>query len=376
MKLPTRLAALSFLLGLCPLLAATAGATVARAASARSAAMPRIGHVFLIVLENEPFAATFGPHSPAPYLAHRLPSEGALLTQYYGVGHFSLDNYIAIVSGQAPNPDTQEDCSTAYRNFVASGPVGADGQLPGSGCIYPRSVKTVADQLEAKGLSWKGYMEDMGKDPAREAATCGHARIGTKDATELASRTDQYAAKHDPFVYFHSIIDDPARCSAHVVNLKRLTRDLAKESTTPNFAFITPNLCHDGHNARCADGTRGGLTAVNEFLKVWVPRITRSAAFRKDGLLVITFDEGASAHACCDEKSLPGGPLAGRVGPGGGRVGAVLLSPFIRPGTISARPYNHYSLLRSIEGYFGLAPLGYAAGHGVHRFGPDVFTAR
>ncbi len=361
MKLSLRLAALSCLLICLPCLGAVA---------ARPAAPVR--HVFLIVLENEPFHATFGPDSPAPYLARTLPRRGALLTQYYGVGHFSLDNYIAMVSGQAPNPDTQQDCPI-YNEFVATGPVGAYGQLPGHGCVYPTSVPTIADQFEAAGLRWMGYMEDMGRDAARESATCGHAVLGEQDGTEEATGSDEYAAKHDPFVYFHSIIDDPARCRAHVVNLERLRADLRHIETTPNFAFITPDLCHDGHNSRCADGKQGGLDGIDRFLRIWVPRITRSAAFRKDGLLVITFDEGESGAACCGDRRLPGGPVPGQFGPGGGRVGAVLLSPFIRPGTVSARPYDHYSLLRSVERYFDLPPLGYAAAPGVHAFGNAVF---
>ncbi|MDE2296487.1 MAG: phosphoesterase [Gammaproteobacteria bacterium] len=367
MKFSLRLAAL-----VCGWMSLSSTAALAGSAAPAHGAAPPIRHVFLIVLENEPFHATFGPGSAAPYLARTLPRRGALLTQYYGVGHFSLDNYLAIVSGQAPNPDTQQDCPI-YRDFVATGPVGAYGQLPGRGCVYPASVKTIADQLEAAGFSWKGYMEDMGRDPARERSTCGHAVLGSRDPTETATRTDEYAAKHDPFVYFHSIIDDAARCDAHVVNLDRLRSDLRRAATTPNFAFITPSLCHDGHNSRCADGKPGGLQAIDRFLKVWVPRITRSPAFRKDGLLVITFDEGSSGEACCGERRLPGGPVPGQFGPGGGRVGAVLLSPFIHPGTVSAMRYDHYALLRSIEGYFGLPALGYAGAPGVRVFGSDVF---
>ncbi len=355
------------------LLALLAGNTrSATAAAAASTAAPPIGHVFLIVLENEPFHASFGPHSEAAYLARELPRQGALLTQYYGIGHYSLDNYIAMISGQAPNPDTQQDCPI-FREFVASGPVGAYGQLPGTGCVYPADVPTIADQLEADHLDWKGYMEDMGNNPRREAATCAHAAVGAKDGTERASAGDEYAAKHNPFVYFHALIDAP-RCDAHVVNLRRLREDLAQAATTPNFAFITPNLCHDGHNPKCVGGARGGLAGVDAFLKVWVPRIMASPAYRKDGLIVITFDEGLTGAACCGEQGLPGGPPPGQFGPGGGRVGAVLLSPFIRGGTVSNQPYNHYSLLHSIEAYFGLAPLGYAAAPGARVFGSDVFA--
>ena len=336
-----------------------------------------IGHVFLIVLENKPFNVTFGPESPAPYLGHTLPEAGALLTHYYATGHFSLDNYIALISGQAPNRDTQEDCHL-YSEFVATtGKLDANGQLAGSGCIYPTVVKTVANQLSDAGLSWKGYMEDMGNDPMREAAQCGHAVIGSPDWTNTATPKDRYADKHNPFAYFHSIIDDSAYCKQHVVPLNKLEADLQQVVTTPNYSFITPNLCHDGHNAPCVNGEPGGLVSADKFLRTWVPRVMASPAFRKDGVLIITFDESDAADtiACCDEKALPGGPLPGRHGPGGGRVGAVVLSPFIKPGTVSSSPYNHYSALRSVEQWFGLPYLGYAQAESVPVFGPDVFTA-
>jgi hypothetical protein len=195
------------------------------------------------------------------------------------------------------------------------------------------------------------------------------------DQTHKASASDEYANKHNPFVYFHSIIDDRAGCKAHVVNLAALTEDLKLARTTPNFAFIAPGLCHDGHDAPCADGEPGGLVSADRFLRTWVSRIVQSPAFRRDGLLVITFDEGGDAAACCGETGLPGGPQPGKIGPGGGNVGAVMLSPFIAPGTVSDHPYNHYSLLRSIEDIFGLDHLGMAAGSHLRRFGSDIFTA-
>jgi len=337
--------------------------------------------VFVIVLKNQSYETTFGAHSPAPYLAHELPSHGALLPNYYGIGHYSLDNYIAMVSGQAPNPATRRDCGV-YSEFARSQPgLDANGQALGTGCIYPSDVKTLPDQLEAAGLAWKGYMEDMGADPARESATCGHVPIGAVDYTNRASPRDQYADKHNPFVYFHSIIDDQARCDAHVVNLDAIEHDLGSVAGTPNFAYIVPNLCHDGHDGvgpgkSCVNGEPGGLVSADAFLREWVPRITASPAFRKDGLLLVTFDEGLDAGACCGEQPLPGDPMPGTYGPGGGRVGAVLLSPFIKPGTVSMHDYNHYSFLRSVEDLFGLGHLGYAAAPQLRSFGDDVFTAR
>ena len=174
------------------------------------AGQPPIRYVFVIVLENEPFEVTFNENSIAPYLAHELPAQGALLQNYYAIGHLSLDNYIAMISGQAPNKATQDDCKT-FVDFVRTSPgLDANGQAAGEGCVYPADVKTLPDQLEAAGLTWKGYMEDMGADPSREAAACGHVAVGAVDHTSRATPQDQYAAKHNPFVYFHSIIDDQA----------------------------------------------------------------------------------------------------------------------------------------------------------------------
>ncbi len=340
---------------------------VAPAAAGAEGPAPRIRHVFLVILENQSFGTTFGPHSRAPYLAGTLRHRGMLLRRYYAIGHNSLDNYIALISGQAPNEDTQADCVRYSEFTLRQQTLDSHGQAIGRGCVYPAIVKTLPDELEAAGLTWKGYMEDMGNDPRRESSTCGHVALGSPDTLQIATRRDEYADKHDPFVYFHSIIDDAARCKAHVVNLEELPKDLARAATTPNYIFVTPNLCHDGHDEPCVDGEPGGIVSADAFLRKWVPLITKSPAFRRDGLLIVTFDESSAlgpqmAAACCGEQPLPGASLPpGLVGLGGGRIGALLLSPFIEPGTVSDTPYNHYSLLRSVEEIFGLAPLGYAA---------------
>ena len=345
-----------------------------------TAPLPPIRHVFIIVLENQSYAATFGAQSAAPYLATTLPQQGALLRQYYAIGHASLGNYVALISGQAPNQATQLDCAD-FTDFRLSSPgLDAHGQARGVGCVYPAIVRTLPNQLTAAGLTWKAYMEDMGNDPHREAATCAHVTIGARETTHRAQVGDQYATKHNPFVYFHSIIDDRADCDAHVVNLARLPQDLQTTATTPNYTFITPNLCNDGHDGMCVDGRRGGLAAIDGFLRQWVPQITRSPAFLVDGMLIVTFDEsdGSGADgssACCGERPLPGAMFKpGFNGPGGGRIGAVVLSPFVKPGTVSAQAYNHYSLLRTVEELFGLAPLGYAGAPHLRVFGADVFT--
>jgi hypothetical protein len=349
---------------------------LAAMAPGTASAAPAIKHVFVIVLENKGFSQTFGPGSQAPYLSQTLTSQGELLSQYYGIGHNSLDNYLAMISGQAPNLFTQGDCPF-YTNVFPGQPT-TGGQVIGQGCVYPASVATVSNQLSAANLTWKGYMEDMGNS-ATEPATCGHPPLNSFDQTQKARPGDQYAARHDPFVYFHSIIDTPA-CNADVVPLTQLSSDLAAASSTPNYSFITPNLCNDGHDSPCVDGSPGGLPAADAFLKTWVPKITGSPAWGEGSLLAIVFDESASSDssACCNEQPGPNTPSpglgGGTPGPGGGNTGAVLLSQFVKPGTVNATPYNHYAFLRSVEDIFGLGYLGYAGQAGLQGFGADVYN--
>ena len=367
MRRPARALVLAF-----GLLAAGLGAQSAGAAIGP----PPIRHVFVIVLENESASTTFSPSSPAPYLAKTLTSQGAYLPKYYGTGHLSNDNYISMISGQAPNPQNQADCPS-FSNFEPD-VIGPSGQAVGSGCVFPSDVKTIADQLDAAGLTWRDYNQSMGADPTREAGECGHPGINQRDGTQSATASDQYATRHNPFVYFHSIIDDTTLCDSHVVNLNLLPQDLSRASSTPNYVFITPDLCSDGHDATCADDKRpGGFAGIDQFLEQWVPQITRSPAFRvENGLLAIVFDEASTSDtsSCCGEIAGPNSPNPGIGGPGGGDTGAVLISPCIRPGTVTQEPYNHYTLLRSFEDLFGLSHLGYAGLAGERPLGSDVFN--
>lgn len=343
------------------------------AARAATAKPPPIRHVFVVNLENKSFDETWGAGSAAPYLSQTLKGQGLFLDQYYAVAHVSLGNYIAQISGQGPSKATQADCIASYSEFQSTGK-GAAGQVLGDGCVYPASVKTLPDQLAAKKLTWKGYMEDMSRP-------CQHPEIGQRDPYVAATATGAYATRHNPFVYFHSIIDSAA-CAKNDVPLTQLERDLSSIRTTANYNMITPNVCNDGHDATCPGGKPGGLEAANAWLQTWVPKITSSPAFKKDGLLVVTFDEAevagdkGDASSCCNEQKPPNVEQAGISGPGGGRVGAVLLSPFIKPGSTSSTPYNHYALLCSIENLFGLKKLGYAGAPGLACFGSDVYDKR
>jgi hypothetical protein len=424
--------------------------------------------VIVIDLENESFATTFGPGSPATYLNGTLLPKGELITHYYGTGHVSLDNYISQVSGQAPNNITNSDCITNLTTFAGQyldltpGTLDPNqklypGQVDGQGCVMPASVQTIGNQLDAqhahsKALTWREYAEDMGNDPARDGGVAdplggtdcahpvqvdGNAIDPTNSAegpngtgTHKTATSDQYANRHNPFDYFHSITDNQALCDSHVVPLGtvkvatnghhdtfsgHLAKDLASERTTPEFAFITPNLCSDGHDATCAGtntegGTTGGLTGADLWLKHWMPLILNSPAYRSGKTLVeITFDEGdpVTDQAAGDNEQpgpnnpYPGySPLLGQLGayaaagiasptkpgdmPGGGQIGAVLLNPrLIEPGTVNTTgSYNHYSALRSWEDLLGIdeggadhrGHLGFAAT--ATSFGPDVFNIR
>ncbi|MGA2010671.1 MAG: alkaline phosphatase family protein [Solirubrobacteraceae bacterium] len=352
----------------------------ALAAPVSSAALPPIKHVFVIIEENEEVTSTFT--NPAePYFSQTLPSDGVLLRNYYAIGHNSLDNYIAMVSGQAPNALTSGDCPN-FDDFSSSDLLAANGQMSGQGCVYPTSVPSLMSQMDAAGLTWKAYEDSMGSAPLREAATCGHPPVGQPDntQTESASPFDAYATRHDPFMYFHAVIDNAPECNANVVGLSpdlhQLTDDLASAATTPNYVFVTPDLCDDGHDAICANGGAGGLTQAAAYLPPLVSAITSSPAYQQSGLLIITYDEGeGDDSSCCGEFPGPdevsNGGQPGGSGPGGGVVGAVLLSPFIQSGTESSTPYNHYSMLATVEDIFGLPRLGEAAC--VAGFGTDVF---
>jgi len=357
--------------------------------TAPAAAVPPVRHVFVIVLENASFEQSYGPDSRYPALSVTARGQGTLLDQYYAVAHYSAGNYQAILAGVAPGSDTQNDCPR-YRDMTGAARAAFGQVKASSGCIYPSWVPTLASQLTAKQLSWKGYMEDMANQGAREQSTCGQPALGphNEDLTQKAVNGDAYAARHNPFVYFRSVTSIPA-CAANVVPLTDLPQDLATIGHTPNFSFITPNLCDDGHDSTC-NGKPSDPSAENSWLQTWIPRITSSPAFRADGALFITSDEADNdSGACCQEPSgpntaYPGYPKSAGTdvsftgsqgsGKGGGRIGTLVISPFVRPGGTSSTPYNHYSLLRSIEDLFGLTHLGYAGQPGLQGFGTDLWS--
>ncbi|HEY7951764.1 MAG TPA: alkaline phosphatase family protein [Solirubrobacteraceae bacterium] len=367
-----------------------------------SAKRPAIKHVFLIVLADQPYAAMFGPASKATYLAGTLEKQGELLVRYYAVAHDELANGIALISGQAPTAQTALNCPTFNEIAPAPGAGAADGQVTGQGCVYPSSTETLAGQLTAKHLTWRAYVEGM--TPA-----CAHPALGAADSTvgappppsatpgpanqatpaDQAAAGAQYTTFRNPFLYFHSIIDSGPACAADDVGIQQLASDLKSAKRTPAFSYIVPSLCDDGGPTPCSAGQAAGAVTADAFLKKVVPEITTSKAFKNGGLLAITVDQApatgveADSSSCCGQPRFPNLPApaplpgGGQLPPsGGGQVGALLLSRFVKAGAVDQDPYNHFSLLRTIEDLFGLKHLGYAAASGVSSFGASVFEGR
>jgi hypothetical protein len=304
-----------------------------------------VKHVWLIILENKSYDATFTGLNRNTYLWRTLPKQGVLLKNYYGTGHASQDNYISLVSGQAPQPDVQSDCpyydrfsghvskrggslkrNKNYGQMVSkAGVYAAPGQ---NGCVYPKSVPTLFNQLSANKVRWKGYAQDLGY-PNTPSDSPPHS-VGAKYCgapfkqpgptgsdqfinPQAANATDQYVPRHFPFPWFDSLLKNGLCNSRHIASLfsptNGLYHDLQHASTTPAFSWITPNNCSDGHDAVCAGNNlsggfsgpttprspvnyTGGLYAADLFLEHVIPQIERSPAFRQGGLIDITFDEG------------------------------------------------------------------------------------
>ena len=434
-----------------------------------------IKHILVIALENENYSATFGSSSPAVYLNRTLLTQGELIPNYFGTSHVSLGNYVSQISGQGTNPSLNNDClniatfkggyTDVFPGIDSLDQANFPGQVVGDGCVFPapapgvRGAQTIGDQLDRAHtdeadddhddrILWREYAEDMGNDVNRDfgsldplliGADCAHPAINGADLSNSAAANDQYATRHNGFMYFHSVIDDQTRCNRHVVPLGTVTvdaagltpdafqghlyRDLRRIETTPKFMFVTPNLCNDGHDATCkglnTEGTHvGGLVGLDLWLKHWMPMIFASPAYQSGKMLVVvTFDEanpvGAAGDTRACEKSdqadcgAPTGPNLTNPGyspllgllhfqtdpgttpyiyAGGGQVGAVLFNKrLIQAGsTNSTGSYNHYSALRSYEdllglrrgGDDGLGHLGYAGSTGLLPFGLDVFNTR
>jgi hypothetical protein len=336
--------------------AALAPATAAAHGNGQRRASGHLKHVFVIMLENHSRDGVIGdPNAPAiTALAHRY----GVARNYYGVTHPSEPNYVALIGGD---------------NF------GVNNDSPANRF----DARNLVDQLEASGHTWAGYMESAPSD-------------GYLGDYWPSSSNALYASKHNPFALFNDVRSDPGRM-AHVKTFDSLAGDLnGKERSIPDFALIIPNQCHDMHGGVytqvAPDGSDGSpcpygsanddandaalKQKADAFVRSTVDTITHSKAWRGNSAIFVVADESdydgdqatggwADVSGCCDSPVLPAGdPSVSANWPGGVYGGG--LSPAIviaRNGPRhfeSTTPYNHYSLLTTIESNWHLGYLGHA----------------
>ena len=255
--------------------------------------LPNFSHIFIIVMENKE-ASQIVDNPDAPFL-NELARAYARATDYYAISHPSLPNYLALTGGDTFG--ITSDCHTCFVN-----------------------ADNIASQLAAAGKTWKAYMESM------------------PEPCFVGDKLPDYSVNHDPFMYYDDIRTNPDLCS-RVVPFSQFSIDL-RAGTLPDFVWITPNTCNDMHS--CA------ISIGDSWLKTLVPEILASPAWKDNGVLFITFDEGVTQSGCCSFAA-------------GGKVFTLVISPFGKAGYLSTASYDHYSMLRTIEAAWNL-PLLQKAG--------------
>jgi hypothetical protein len=204
-------------------------------------------------------------------------------------------------------------------------------------------------------------MESMVNPETGQPDNCVYPQPGTPAEAPIGG----YAPQLNPFVYFHSLLD-LGDCASDDVPFTELEKDLRKVQSTPNYSYIAPNLCNAGVSGQCAPGAPDGAASADAFLAAVVPKVLASPAYKADGLLIVSFGQA---------NQPPLDPVTGiAAAPSGDpkKVGALLVSQFLSPGSTDAVAYDPYSLLRSTEDLFGLSHLGNADGAKVKSFAPAL----
>jgi phosphatidylinositol-3-phosphatase len=266
----------------------------------------RVKHAFVIAMENTPAAKVFG-QAEAPYLNSLLPraARAGRFVDLLKPGVVSEPHYLLMEAGTASFPDG---------HMCGNGDASAENSTA--------STEHFVTQLSAKSLTWMSYQE--GLDPA----TTGACPINSGG---------NYAAKHNPFVFFHDVAGSPpsrtnAFCAAHHRPYGALANDLASGDVA-NYAFVTPDLCHDMHDA-CDEGL-GRYESGDGWLAANLPGIL-DFADRNDGVVFLVWDEGSVTD---------------------GMLPFLALGPGVKVGTTSTGTVTHRSLLRTLEVMFGVPIL-------------------
>lgn len=303
-------------------------------AGAKPQSVARYDHVFMMVEENHGFTDIIG--NPAAPTLNALASHYGLATQYYGTTHPSGPSYVAMLGGSSFGVNSDDP----YWDFGVHAP-------------------SLTSQLDTVGLSWRGYYQGM--PYAGYRGYCWPVRcLGVPDSDTL------YIAKHNGIVYFNSVNGNPGEL-AKMRPLSGLERDLGS-GHVPAFSYVMPDECHDMHGAPpvCVDS--GSPRDINDnwlvstadaFVAAAVYRISHSPVWRSgNNAIVINFDEGDDNAGCCGTN------------PGGGRALAIVITNHGEHAISDATPYNHYSLLATLEGVYGLPCLAGACGHDIKTLSP------
>lgn len=334
-------------------------------------------HIFVIMMENHSTNEIIGNTADAPF-TNALASRSAVALNYYGVTHPSLPNYLAAISGDFQH--IFDDCAAGPTVTCAPEEFGpTSGYTNGQEWLTPAEIaqatntahwfsdRTIVDQLAAHGLSWKAYMQSM----PYTGYTGEYYPYTTVNGQTVPIKL--YAQKHDPFMYFPSIRNNPDRMEK-IVPFTQFDSDL-ESGKVPNFVWISPDQCNDMHgvstqnaqflnNPDCAFPASGLDHSIiklgDNYLRNTVSEITESNVWRtQKSALVIMWDENdySSANGCCHSPTGVNGVVLG-----GSNAPAMVLTSRGSEHFVSNTPYNHYSLLATIEQLWGLGCLENACG--------------
>lgn len=339
------------------LLSACTGLPKKISATAVDSPMPHYEHIFVIIEENKGYEQIMRHPKWAPVI-HRLAKTYGEATRFYAEVHSSEANYIAMLGGDTfgIHDDDAFYCKPKVKDRYCedSGePRYADHSL---------DAASLMDQLAERGMSWKGYFEDI--------PTAGSLvpRWPTADYPIPGMPYQMYAAKHNGFVNFADVSGAayPVR-ARHFVGFSQLDRDLA-DDTMPNYAHIVPNQCNEMHGRGDGDGPNipadcnedhdlaGLIRRGDAEIGQLVSRIMHAKVWRDPGntAIVVTFDENNKGERDTGEQGCCGYDPHSIANFGGGHIVTLVITNHGPGHIVDPTPYNHYSLLRTTEAAFGI----------------------
>jgi len=305
--------------------------------------IPRYQHIVEIMMENTSFSTIIG-NPLAPNL-NQLADNYGLATDYFGVTHPSEPNYMTNIAGS--NFGVQDDDQFYCTPALATVP----GFHCGSTTVnHTIDAPTLADQLTAAGMTWKGYFQSLPPIPPSGVINFGPGANGPYSFKSPSNFNALYASKHNPFVNFTGT----QGALGNMVPDTQLAADLAS-GNLPNYSLVVPDQCHDMHGTGTCPDTNQLISAGDAYVGSIVNEIMNSPTWQRGtNAIVITWDE--------DDFSDVGNPGTGCCGfdPGGGHVATIVITNQGEEHIVDNTPYNHYSLLLTLEDAFGLGCLQHA----------------